>query len=102
MSQVGSRRTFPTCLPRASYWRGPYQYRWLIRAFTVALLTGGRCTKSSRYLEIFSSSSSISGWGEMDWVRNWPPIPLPAALPLLKETASKGTQQERGGATLHL
>lgn len=66
MSQVGSRRTSPhPHLPRASLWQGPHQYRWLIRAFTVARLTGGRCTKSSRYLEIFSSSSSISGcvWG---------------------------------------
>lgn len=52
----------------------PHQYRWLIRAFTVARLTGGRCARSSRYLETFSSSSSISGWGEKDQVRT-PPVP---------------------------
>lgn len=93
MSQVGSIRTFPTHLPRASHWHGSHQYRWLIRAFTVARLTGGRCTKSSRYLEIFSSSSSISGVGERRWtgLETSHQCPLPAALPLMTETSFIGT-----------
>lgn len=59
----------------------PHQYKWLMRAFTVARLTGGRRARSSWYLETFSSSSSISGWGEIDQVRTARPPPEPPLHP---------------------
>lgn len=37
--------------------RGSHQWRWLIRACSVALLTKGSRSSSSLYLEIFCSSS---------------------------------------------
>lgn len=68
-ARLGGEESFPPQPPRSA---APHQYKWLIRAFTVARLTGGRRARSSRYLDTFSSSSSISGWGEMDQVRNPP------------------------------
>lgn len=81
-ARLGVEESFPPQPPRSA---APHQYKWLIRAFTVARLTGGRRARSSRYLDTFSSSSSISGWGEMDQVRNPPSnhLPCPAALPLI-------------------
>lgn len=73
-SQQGwDRRIFSTSSPpEPPNSSASHQYRWLMRAFTVARLTGGRRARSPRYLEIFSSSSSISGLGEIDRVRTLP------------------------------
>ena len=82
-ARLGIEESF---LPQPPSSAASHQYKWLIRAFTVARLTGGRRASSSRYLETFSSSSSISGWGEMDQVRNplvtTSPVP-PLWLPCL-------------------
>lgn len=73
----------------------------------MARLTGGRRARSPRYLEIFSSSSSISGLGEIDQIRTLPApsthnhLPIPTLwLLCLPLTPGKSTPCPLQGKSL--